>query len=938
MAINRVETRLTARDETSRAFRTMQSNLGKVESAFLNVAKVAGALGAVFAGAFVRDLVSVNKEFQSLKASLITFTGSVENADGAFKILQEFAKSTPFSLQEVVGSFNLLVSQGIKPTEKQLMAFADISGGTPKSIMQFAEAVADASVGEFERLKEFGIKASKEGDNVTLRIGDLSKTVKNDSASIVAALTDIANTNFAGGAERQAQTLGGAITNLRDNVDAFLYSIGEQGFAGELTRAIKLLSNMVSGNDELAKSISDKLTVGLYATVAAVRFLVDNLDTMLLAFKVVFGIAIIRRIISVGKAVTNMAKAIVTSQVAITVFTGLFQKMTKRMKGGLLGIAAAAAALVGFDEEVRQFITDVADAIQINDMLAGVFDNLGLSTEALEANFKDLENELEGTNTNFLQNTGSILDFIPSVEGANGAVKDTSVSAGKLADALDSMKKKIFPVEDALSDLKDEKAALQKMVASGIITFDEMETTLNSLAREALGLDTTLSDLKTQQNVAEKAFAAGIITGDEYKKIITGLKNEMIDYNAENEKTFGAGAIKGVKDYYNSISDNAANMADFVGTAFSSLETTLSDFFYTGKLDFGTFTDAIKRGLADLAAKAVITTGLNFLGDVFPGLKFADGGLVPGSGGPRSDDVLARVSSGEYVIKAASVSKFGAGFFDQLNSGQMPMGGGGGGGGGGGVSIDAGIMESLTPGFFLGGIIKGIVNVVKNVVNAIKNVIKSVIDIVKDIVGAVTQAVRGLVEGIMSGDLATLIGVASMFILPGVGGAIASNLASGSGFINAVTTGIAESFSAGILGGGSLSSIATSVGVEAAKGVLTDGLSAALSDKILDITGGMARSKGSYAQGRADSFATLYNQSAPYLAAMTGANVHGGDNVRVGERGPEMFIPGRDGTIAPIKGNASELIGAVNEMKDEIITLRRQMSRMMSGGQLAGAR
>ena len=100
----------------------------------------------------------------------------------------------------------------------------------------------------------------------------------------------------------------------------------------------------------------------------------------------------------------------------------------------------------------------------------------------------------------------------------------------------------------------------------------------------------------------------------------------------------------------------------------------------------------------------------------------------------------------------------------------------------------------------------------------------------------------------------------------------------------------------------------------------------------------MGRSKGSYAQGRADSFATLYNQSAPYLAAMTGANVHGGDNVRVGERGPEMFIPGRDGTIAPIKGNASELIGAVNEMKDEIITLRRQMSRMMSGGQLAGAR
>ena len=486
-----------------------------------------------------------------------------------------------------------------------------------------------------------------------------------------------------------------------------------------------------------------------------------------------------------------MGKAIVTSQIAITVFTGLFQKMTTRMKGGVLGIAAAAAALVTFDEEVRQFITDVADAIQINGLLEDVFDSLGLSTSYLEDRFNDLESELEGTNTQFLQNAGSILDFIQSVEGAGGAITDTSVASGKLADALDSMKKKIFPVEDALSDLNDEKAALQAMVAAGIITFDDMETTLNSLAREALGLDTTLGDLKDRQNVAEKAFAAGIITGEEYKNIIADIKSETIDYNAENEKTFGAGAIKGVKDYYQAISDNAANMSDFVTDAFGSLETTLSDFFYTGKLDFGTFTDAIKRGLADLAAKAVITTGLNFLGDVFPSLQFADGGLVPGSGGPRSDDVLARVSSGEYVIKAATVSKFGAGFFDQLNSGQMPMGGGGG-GGGGGVSIDAGIMDALTPGFFLGGLIKGIVNIVKKVVDIVADVIKSVVDIVKDIVGAVTDAVKGLVEGIMSGDLATLIGVASMLILPGVGGAIASNLASGTGFINAVTTGIAE--------------------------------------------------------------------------------------------------------------------------------------------------
>ena len=38
-----------------------------------------------------------------------------------------------------------------------------------KIVEQFVEAVADASTGEFERLKEFGIKASSEGDRQPLR-------------------------------------------------------------------------------------------------------------------------------------------------------------------------------------------------------------------------------------------------------------------------------------------------------------------------------------------------------------------------------------------------------------------------------------------------------------------------------------------------------------------------------------------------------------------------------------------------------------------------------------------------------------------------------------------------------------------------------------------------------------------------------------------------
>jgi hypothetical protein len=100
----------------------------------------------------------------------------------------------------------------------------------------------------------------------------------------------------------------------------------------------------------------------------------------------------------------------------------------------------------------------------------------------------------------------------------------------------------------------------------------------------------------------------------------------------------------------------------------------------------------------------------------------------------------------------------------------------------------------------------------------------------------------------------------------------------------------------------------------------------------------MAASGSAFEQDRAARFGRLYNEAAPYLAAGTGANVQRGDNVRVGESGPELFIPNRNGTIAPIKGTASELIDSVNSMKNEIITLRRELSRALSQGKLAGAR
>lgn len=53
---------------------------------------------------------------------------------------------------------------------------------------------------------------------------------------------------------------------------------------------------------------------------------------------------------------------------------------------------------------------------------------------------------------------------------------------------------------------------------------------------------------------------------------------------------------------------------------------------------------------------------------------FPDGGSVTGPGTGTSDSIFARVSTGEFVIRAAAVRRYGAAMFEQLNAMRMPAG------------------------------------------------------------------------------------------------------------------------------------------------------------------------------------------------------------------------------------------------------------------------
>ena len=205
-------------------------------------AKIGGLIAAVGFGLMARDMGQTIVATEKMKASLETMTGSMENANKAFAALTEFATTTPFTVDQSVNAFIKMKALGLEPTEAALTSFGNTASAMGKDMNDMIEAVADASTGEFERLKEFGIKASTQGDQVAFTFQGITTTVGKNAAEITGFLQTIGETQFAGAMEREMARLPGQLSNLRDNVQKLWRALGDSGVTAAFSKIVTTIS------------------------------------------------------------------------------------------------------------------------------------------------------------------------------------------------------------------------------------------------------------------------------------------------------------------------------------------------------------------------------------------------------------------------------------------------------------------------------------------------------------------------------------------------------------------------------------------------------------------------------------------------------------------------------------------------------------------------
>lgn len=263
---------------------------GKVMQGVGTVMQRGAVVGAGLTGVmylFKREFVDTAAKFERFQAILETTEGSSDKARKALNWVSEFAAKTPFELEEVTEGFVKLRAYGLDPVNGLMKSLGDASAAMGKPLSQAVEAIADAVTGENERLKEFGIKARKQGQMITYEytVNGQTMTKRAQASSreqIQATLESIWNDKYAGAMEKRSRTWEGMMSNLsdqwvrfknlvmqsgvfdamRDKLENFLIKLDRMAASGELEALAKEFgSNLLGAFKKIEKAVTDLTSV-----------------------------------------------------------------------------------------------------------------------------------------------------------------------------------------------------------------------------------------------------------------------------------------------------------------------------------------------------------------------------------------------------------------------------------------------------------------------------------------------------------------------------------------------------------------------------------------------------------------------------------------------------------------------------------------------------
>lgn len=660
----------------------------------LQIAGAAMDVGRTLTDSLTRPLLDVGtaalklgSDFQQTKIAFTTMLGSAERATAFLADLKAFAAGTPFEFPGLVDAARRLQALGFASDQviPSLRAIGDAAaalGGGAQMIDRVTLALGQmqskgkVSAQEMNQLAESGINAWKIlADGMGKTIPEVMKLAEKGMINAARAVPEILeglNKQFGGMMEKQAQTLAGQWSNVKDKITFIMMDLGE-ALAPAAQRAMDALQPLIAIAEGMVAAFKD-LAPETQTVIIAIAGLAAAAGPLLIALGSL-GLAITT--VQTGLAALGLAGITVTGTLAglgtvVTALAGAFA-------GWKLGewLAKNFEYFQRWGEGIAKIVSMIPGVQRIIDSLSGVpaaNKSLADSVSMLEAKLKAKGIVIDSTGLSLEEYSKRLRNAVPLVAAtANETVKSTVANTQNQASwlltgaAIEKATKHHKEAAEAAAahakgvalvgelakrhakELADEAANMAKATDAAFKTLDasmknigptfhELYANLKRIGTEGVGyleslgvgvqeLDAGLTNVGTEGVAYLESLGIGLGKLDPPTKQAVKNTNEM-------EKAWGAFGQQVstiLTDFGKGIADSIIHAKSF-GDAFTKMANALKEAFLRTVVE-GAIKEAIK-GLDGFTASfsGLMSKMTSGLGSLFGG----GGGGSAGAGGGAS--------------------------------------------------------------------------------------------------------------------------------------------------------------------------------------------------------------------------------------------------------------------------------------------------------------
>lgn len=432
----------TGLNEVNQKLGTMDK---RVKSSIISFGTLAKGLAVIGLARVGGEIVNTSRTFEDLGATLKAITGSQESAAAGFDLIRKFTAGTTFQLENVSSAFITLLNAGITPTSDTLMDFGNVAAAFNKDITQLAQAAFNATTGEMEMLKQFGIVARLEGDKINVTFDGVTKQIDRNATDIIDFIRSIGAEKFPTALEERANTVTGAFSNLADATSELFNAMGEAGLNEVLVRSTRKLIDLVNAAKPLGRLVGATLKTAFEKLKEAIALVNENLSFLITLVGSFIALKLAVTVVRTGIAFVNLVRALKMARVAMIAFN-------MATKGNFLIIVALGIAQI---------------------------------TGGLEALTKKLDSVIKkfGEDGGLKGILGDLADD-KSLEELDQIFKDSLGDDGVLPEATDNVKKLDEATADLTESIVNSSHAFTREFVDALLEGEDALQSLNNLARD----------------------------------------------------------------------------------------------------------------------------------------------------------------------------------------------------------------------------------------------------------------------------------------------------------------------------------------------------------------------------------------------------------------------------------------------------------------------